>query len=171
MTQLVAIIGMLTGITGMVLGILNFILAWNRDRVRLSASIYWGYESFKPQGMPKFVAIHVINLSTFPLTIIHAGFEIEREDDDCLLHHNDDRGEIQFPAEIGSRQSFSFFWPIDCLRRADLHRGTSFFVRTDCAIKVRFAKGKPRQMKAEYDTGERFISVKAFLRPKVTSRS
>ena len=72
LTLITAIAGLVFGVTGAVLGILNTWRAFDRDRVRLRVSPIWFFRNDGVQTVHT-LGVDVTNLSFFPVTVTSVG--------------------------------------------------------------------------------------------------
>src|ERR1039458_5149721 len=75
LTLITAIAGLVFGVTGAVLGILNTWRAFDRDRVRLRVSPIWFFRNDGVQTVHT-LGVDVTNLSFFPVTVTSVGFTL-----------------------------------------------------------------------------------------------
>ncbi len=76
-TLMLAVLGVASGVTGAVLGILNTWRNIRRDRVRLHVQVTWAMVALPPNGIRTNLQIRVVNLSEFPIAITDVGFKLK----------------------------------------------------------------------------------------------
>lgn len=137
-------IGSLTGIAGLVLGIVNTWKAHSKDKVKLRLELGWTIRSNDPN---KYFSIRVTNMSSFPVTIKDVGVHCiatKQRIIDTLLN-------VQgfLPNRLEPRTSVSFHHQPEFHVSKEFLTGDYVYATTDCGTTVRdFKRFKGYQKEA-----------------------
>ena len=123
-------------VLGATLGIINTFVGLNQRRVnlRVTPNLYVRFEngtySTKKDLLPDgSLAIEVINLSGFPLTIVEAGFTLKGETRRMACGKNFTFDNKPWPRRLDSRESVTVYFPHETFPK-NLNKA---YVKTDCA--------------------------------------
>ncbi|TWT76087.1 hypothetical protein Pla123a_28760 [Posidoniimonas polymericola] len=134
------IAGFALGAIGTVLGILNFWRNVVRDRPKLRVTPTQAIGVGNRAGV-RFVGVHVVNMSTFPLTITGAGWIIpEVEAKKHRAHVIPDQPPVMgenIPATIGPREAASFVMRAKPETAEKGMTYTGVWAKTACGFEVR----------------------------------
>lgn len=118
---------------GAVLGVYNAWRNWIQDRVRLRVKTSWG----RGAGAHEAFVIEVINLSSFPLTITHIGFDLIGTDYHAqILIPQFTRSET-LPVRLESRTSVTAIHPFAKAPADGWEVVRNVYVLTACGLKRR----------------------------------
>lgn len=120
---------------GAVLGVLNFWRAWERDRVRIKVNVSAGMDA---AGNDHLLLVDVRNLSSFPITVTHIGFD---QIDPARRHLQIPRpifagSEKALPIRLESRASLTAVIDLQANPHVAPERLLSAYVNTACGLKV-----------------------------------
>lgn len=122
-----------TAVVGAVLGIVNLWRSWSADRVKVRVLSVYG-ESF---GVGPAVVIEVVNLSQFPITVTHIGFDTY---DPAGRHLQLVRpmftgGSDRLPVRLESRAAFTVLQALSAFEDPQLTWIRRAYIKTACGRK------------------------------------
>ena len=127
-TFVIALIGAVTGVTGTVVSVLNYLRQSDRDRVKIRIGVREGIMSTQP-GSP-FLAVSVTNLSAFPVRIKDVGLlgsgKAQRVLDLTVV------AKIGLGVSLEPRTSTDFHFSPEFLALEQTKDAICAYVRTDC---------------------------------------
>lgn len=133
-TDTIQIVTTALAVLGAVLGLYNAWRNWVQDRVRLRVSVSLG--QFTGNG-DYFLMVNSVNLSTFPITITHIGFDHAggdgRHAQIAAPHFIDEAHRI--PVRLEPRTSATAAIPLETLSPEQVVRWRCAYVNTACGIK------------------------------------
>ena len=118
-------------LVGALLGILNTWRAFDRDRVRLKVIPQSGVLS-EADRSKRFLAIQIVNLSAFPITVSDAGFQLcgAKVQEYRVLPHLDDGGSL--PHRLDARADVTLQFPTDSYDDRYMSRALRAYATTAC---------------------------------------
>jgi hypothetical protein len=132
-TLLISIVSLGVGAIGAALGILNYLRALDRDKVKLRVVPTWLIDS---EG--RFYAIEVLNLSQFAVSIAEVGFSVgvlrKRYRFAVQPTAKFFQGQIVplSPQKLEPREAVKFFLPAEVIASAHMGRARRAYCRTEC---------------------------------------
>jgi hypothetical protein len=148
LTDWIAITGLVTGVTGMVLGIVSTVDMLQKKRVSLRVIPKMGHK--QGNGMivttsndldttgglmfgkpPNYLAVEIVNLSAFPVTISDVGFGKPNKERLAFIVPEVSLG-YTWPAVIESRRAVTVYQSLDKFVVSRQHLARNIYVETEC---------------------------------------
>lgn len=139
-TLITAIAGLVFGLLGAVLGVINTWRAFDRDRVRVKVVPVFVFNERNDQ----WLGVELTNLSYFPVTITSVGFLKARSDDYMPFLAPELQG-CRLPERMEARTRFTAFIPMAACQHpnfATINRG---YADTACGRRFTGTSGALRQ--------------------------
>jgi hypothetical protein len=131
-TLVIAVVGAVTGVSGLILGILNTWRAFDRDRVKLKVSPRWAIYSLPIKGAGHLLCVEVINMSYLPITISQVGFTVSEPKDHFLAFlPMPDMGDT-LPKRLEPRTSMTVYVPERVSSGEGFDKVEKAFAKTEC---------------------------------------
>jgi hypothetical protein len=131
-TLWVAIIGALTGLSGIAIAFLAYQRERNRDKVRLRLVVMNALVGGPGTDPEHWLTIEVVNLSTFPVTVRSVGLCSQNWQ---MPVFRTTRGE-SLPHRLGSRESFEVYCTPASFREQRFAEMRWAFAKTACGVQV-----------------------------------
>jgi|ERR1039458_5152224 hypothetical protein len=129
LTLITAIAGLVFGVVGAVLGIINTWRAFDRERVRLKVSPVWYFRSDGVQTAHT-LGVEITNLSFFPVTISSVGFKLSDGQMFTFLTSLPSGGYL--PQRMESRTSLTAVAPLRTENNPAMKDVISAYAQTAC---------------------------------------
>lgn len=129
-------------VLGAVLGLLNWWRSFSADRLRLRVSVSHAFGLSGEQGL----MINVINLSTFPVTVTHIGFDLIGTDRHIQLANPMFTQGERLPVRLESRTAFAVVQPLVAFQQDQLVMLKRAYVLTACGRRAQSKRGVLRQV-------------------------
>ena len=144
-TLVTAMIGAVSGITGVVLGILNMWRDIRRDKVRLKVTPQHAIPVGSVEDQGWNFMIEVVNLSEFPVVVADVGFELADGSRATVSPVPGLEPEGMLPKRLEPRNAYSKVFRAD--RRAlPWHKVRCAYARTQCGTIATATSGALRQL-------------------------
>jgi hypothetical protein len=127
LTLITAIAGLVFGVLGAVLGVINTWRAISRDRIKVSITVVWIISQRDTEGM----GIEITNLSFMPITISRVGFTV-RGSDEHMPILDGIFGGGRFPHRMEPRTQITAFVSAAAYEHANFARVHKAYVETAC---------------------------------------
>ena len=145
-TLAVAIIGAVTGITGIALAYWSIKRQVDNERVNLRIGTSWGMSSLDPRVL--FFVISVTNLSKFPVTLREVGLLTDQKRQRAIHPHAQLSIGERLPLRMEPRTSISVHFPPDFLLSDAITSVDCAYASTDCGETVESTGNDVKQMVA-----------------------
>jgi hypothetical protein len=136
-SETVQIITTALAVLGAVLGVINAWRSWVKDRPNIKVSVSAGIQQYRGE----LVLINIRNLSSFPITVTHLGFDVlGRATHGQIVKPEFTRGET-LPVRLEPRTSVTAL----CVKHIALPPDylftlTNAYIQTDCGLRVEGGK-------------------------------
>jgi hypothetical protein len=125
-TVIVAVVGAVTGLSGVAIAYLAYRRETERDRVHARISVMNAIAR-TPVGLEDYLAIEVVNLSTFPITLSQIGFASDS------MTFLPPPSHWQTPCRLDARSSVAVHYPLSAVTDTkQFAKARIAFVRTQC---------------------------------------
>jgi len=131
-TLIIAIVGAITGVSGLILGILNTWRAFDRDRLKLKVSPRWAIFSHPMTGTGHLLCVEVINMSYLPVTISQVGFTVSEPKDHFLAFLPVPNMGDTLPKRLEPRTSLTVYVPERVSSGEGFDKVEKAFAKTEC---------------------------------------
>jgi hypothetical protein len=131
-TLVIAVVGAVTGVSGLVLGVLNTWRAFDRDRVKLKVSPRWAIFSHPMTGTGHLLCVEVINMSYLPVTISQVGFTVSEPKDHFLAFLPVPNMGDTLPKRLEPRTSMTVYVPEHVSSGEGFIKVEKAFAKTEC---------------------------------------
>ena len=128
-TLITAIAGLVFGVVGAVLGVINTWRAFDRDRVKLKVRPIWFFRNDGVQTIHT-LGVEVTNLSTFPVTVSSVGFKLPDEKLFTFLTSLPAGGYL--PQRMEARTSLTAVAPLGTEKNPAIKDVLSAYAQTAC---------------------------------------
>jgi hypothetical protein len=118
---------------GAVLGIFNAWQSWINDRVRLEVSVSWGFDRSDTAAL----LINVLNLSKFPVTVTHVGFDLRGTDRHMQILAPILMSREHLPVRLEPRTAFTVVQYLRASEEKPVHPPKNAYVKTACGLKAK----------------------------------
>ena len=135
-TLVVAILGVVAGSTGAVLGVINTWMNIKRDRVRLRVRATWAMTALPVQGVEMVAQLEVVNLSEFPVTIADVGFNMSGGGIASLSTVPGLLNGASLPQRLDPRSRYFKVFSPDAISGIAVEMRSSY-ARTECGVTAR----------------------------------
>jgi hypothetical protein len=119
------------GAAGAFLGVLNTWRNWSQDRVRIRVKTSLGRNAAGP-----LLVLNVLNISSFPVTITHVGFDILGGGEHMQIPAPIFAGSHTLPVRLESRTSCTALQPFTALPAERWLVVRRTYVETACGVKI-----------------------------------
>lgn len=150
-TLTVAIIGAVTGITGIGLSVWSLYRQIDQDRVKLRVGVSWTIEiaNISESSGPPCLAISVTNISKFPITLSEVGLLLADNETRLISPEASTiRGET-LPIRMESRTATTLVFPFEFMLNPKLRSARCGYASTDCGERIESKPGIIPKMVAE----------------------
>ena len=129
----VAIVGVASGLTGAVLGIMNTWRNIRRDKVRLSVQATWAITALLTGKVDTNLQVRVVNLSEFPVTVSDVGFKLRRGKIATLANVPGIEPSGSLPIRLEPRTAYSKVFGIEALSNIASELECAY-ANTECGV-------------------------------------
>lgn len=133
-------------VLGAALGVLNFWRSWAADRVRVRVRVAHAYVLSGVQTHN--LTIDVVNLSTFPVTVTHIGFDVNGTDRHMQIPMPIFTTHLTLPVRLESRAGFTVLQPLTAFKDEQLARLRNAYVLTACGARFNSSRSAFKQINA-----------------------
>lgn len=141
------IITLAIALLGAVLGIFSTWRMWINDRVRVRVKVSYGFAGIPgPNEHPRTLAIDVVNLSAFPVTIVEVGFTLAGMHNRLGLALPEFLGGNRLPVRLEARTSATVIQPLVAFEHEHLALLECAYVRTACGVTCKSGRDVLRQL-------------------------
>ncbi len=150
-SEIIDIAVAIAALVGMFLGVFNFITERRKQKPKLKVapkavssaghlpdgreSVIYSSENFRLSGTPDGIAIEVLNLSLFPITISEVGFHTPKREQRMAVPMPIILDDGKWPRRLESREKVIVHIDlVSLLESEDLHLVKGVYARTDCGF-------------------------------------
>lgn len=144
-TLVTAIVGAVSGIGGLILGVLNTSREMRRDKVRLKVTPQHVVPIGAFEGRPWNFEIEVVNLSEFPVVIADLGFQLNDDTHATLGGVQGFQPTGSLPKRLEPHTAYSKYFTIDN-DLLSLKRVRCAYARTQCGTLATGSSGALKQV-------------------------
>lgn len=119
-------------LTGAVLGVLNTWRNWSLDRVKVRVVPVYSED----MAGSRYISIEVINLSSFPVTVVSIGFTVIGGATHMQIPRPIFTGRETLPVRLESRTSFTVLAPLSTFEKTQLATIDRAYVKTACGNQI-----------------------------------
>lgn len=152
-TLLAAVIGVVSGVTGAILGVINTLNQLQRNKVRLRVSMFHAIPLGALERSSINFGIEVINLSEFAVVITDVGFQLSGDQIATFLTLDGIENEGKLPCHLAPRTAYSKLFHID-RNTLDLSSIKYAYAKTRCGHRVKGNSPALRQLMKRGKDGE-----------------
>lgn len=141
------VITLAIALVGAVLGVFSTWRVWLNDRVRVRVKVSYGLAGIPgPNDHPRTLAIDVVNLSAFPVTIVEVGFTLVDMPNRLGLALPEFLGGNRLPVRLEARTSATVIQPLVAFKHEHLVLLERAYVRTACGVTCKSGRDVLRQL-------------------------